>query len=81
MTTTLHQKIKFVKDDKLVIVYGEQASLASHLSSFRYIDADESVVGTQFQALDIVNVIQKSVASISSLKYAQQVMKSGQAKV
>ena len=34
---------------------------------------------TQFQALDIVNVVQKSGISIASLKYVQQVVKSDQA--
>lgn len=41
---------------------------------------DEDPAGTQFQALDIINVIQKSGASISSFKDAQQNLKSGQAK-
>lgn len=48
VTSTLHPKLKFVKDDKLVIIYGEQTLLVSHLSSFWYIDADEEAVGTQF---------------------------------
>lgn len=69
--STLHQRLKFVKNDKLVIIYCEQALLVSHLSSFRYIDIDEEDVGTQFEALDIVNFVQKSGASITSLKDVQ----------
>ena len=42
VTLTLHQKLKFVKNGKLVIVGGEQAMLVSHLSSFSYIDADKA---------------------------------------
>lgn len=45
-TLTLHQRLKFVKNYKLVIAYGEHALLVSHLSSFRYIDTDKEVVGT-----------------------------------
>lgn len=47
VTSTLHQKLKFVKNEKLVIVGGEQAMLISHLSSFSNINADEDV-GTSF---------------------------------
>ncbi|KAI5436041.1 hypothetical protein KIW84_022471 [Lathyrus oleraceus] len=34
MTSTLHQKLKFVKKGKLVVFGGEKALLVSHLSSF-----------------------------------------------
>ena len=34
MTSIIHQKMKFVKNDKLVVVGGEKALLVSHLSSF-----------------------------------------------
>lgn len=37
--STLHQKLKFVKNGKLVILGGEQAILVSHLSSFSYFNA------------------------------------------
>ena len=39
VTSTLHQKLKFVKNGKLVIVGGEKALLVSHLSSFSYVEA------------------------------------------
>ncbi|KAI5421130.1 hypothetical protein KIW84_044827 [Lathyrus oleraceus] len=43
VTSTLYQKLKFVKNKKLVVIGGEKALLVSHLSSFSYIDAkDES---------------------------------------
>jgi hypothetical protein len=47
VTSTLHQKLKFVKNKKLVVVGGEKALLVSHLSSFSYIDAEDEV-GTPF---------------------------------
>jgi hypothetical protein len=56
VTSTLHQKLKFIVDDKLVIVSGEEDALVSHLSSFRYIETEEGVLETQFQALEIATV-------------------------
>ncbi|KAI5416876.1 hypothetical protein KIW84_041758 [Lathyrus oleraceus] len=47
VTSTLHQKLKFVKNDKLVLIGGKKALLVSHLSSFTYVDAKEEV-GTPF---------------------------------
>ena len=58
VTSTLHQKLKFVKNKKLVVVGGEKALLVSHLSSFSYIDAEDEV-GTPFQALSIVEPSRK----------------------
>jgi hypothetical protein len=51
VTSTLHQKLKFIVDDKLVIVSGEEDALVSHLSFFRYIETEEGALETQFQAL------------------------------
>ncbi|XP_050889248.1 uncharacterized protein LOC127094461 [Lathyrus oleraceus] len=74
----IHQKLKFVKNGKLVVVGGEQAMLVSHLSSFSYTDVDEAG-GMSFQALSIDNVaIKKSGESMSSLKDAQFVVDNGQ---
>ena len=36
VTSTLHQKLKFVSHGKLIIVNGESALLVSHLSAFSY---------------------------------------------
>ena len=36
VTSTLHQKLKFVKNNKMVTVYGERALNISNLSSFSY---------------------------------------------
>ena len=48
VTLTLHQKLKFFCEGKVVIMNGEQDLLVSHLSSFSIIEADEAAVGTQF---------------------------------
>ncbi|KAI5397125.1 hypothetical protein KIW84_063088 [Lathyrus oleraceus] len=75
VTSTLHQKLKFVKNGKLVIVGGEKASLVSHLSSFSYVEAKDKV-GTSFQALPIA--AEKGVgAPMSSLKDAQRIVEEG----
>ena len=71
VTSTLHQKLKFVKNDKLVVVGGEKALLVSHLSSFTYVHAEEEV-GTPLQALYIADEMKKTGVPISSLKDAQK---------
>ncbi|KAI5407383.1 hypothetical protein KIW84_053582 [Lathyrus oleraceus] len=75
VTSTLHQKLKFVKNDKIVIVGGEKALLVSHLSSFSYVEVEEEV-GTPFQALYIVKE-KKTGAPMSSLKDAQKAIEAG----
>ena len=42
-TSTLHQRLKFVRNGKLVTIGGEQAMVVSHLSYFSYIDVDEAI--------------------------------------
>jgi hypothetical protein len=75
VTSTLHQKLKFVKNWKLVIVGGEKALLVSHLSSFSYVEAEDEV-GTPFQALSIA--AEKRVgAPMSSLKDAKKIVEEG----
>ncbi|XP_017428789.2 uncharacterized protein LOC108336853 [Vigna angularis] len=52
--STLHQKLKYVMGDKLVIVAGEEDFLVSGPSSSRYIEAAEEALETAFQSLEIV---------------------------
>ena len=70
VTSTLHQKLKFVKEGKLVVVEGEEAMLISNLSSFSHIDAEEAI-GTQFQALTLEDKRMKG-ASIYSFRDAKR---------
>ncbi|KAI5425066.1 hypothetical protein KIW84_031025 [Lathyrus oleraceus] len=72
VTSTLHQKLKFVKNKKLVVVGGEKALLVSHLSSFSYIDAEDEV-GTPFQALSI----EKRTPSFTSYRDAKLAIECG----
>lgn len=56
VTSTLHQKLKFVKNRKLIIIGGEKALLVSHFTSFTYVESEEDV-GTQFQDLSIIDAL------------------------
>ncbi|XP_050891028.1 uncharacterized protein LOC127096507 [Lathyrus oleraceus] len=76
VTSTLHQKLKFVKNGKLMIVYGEKTLVVSHLSSFSYLEPEEAV-GTQFQALSLIDKDVKIGVSISSFKDAQRLVNDG----
>ncbi|KAI5427609.1 hypothetical protein KIW84_032859 [Lathyrus oleraceus] len=76
VTSTLHQKLKFVKNKKLVVVGGEKALLVSHLSSFSYIDAEDEV-GTPFQALSITEPIEKIAPSFASYRDAKLAIECG----
>ncbi|KAI5400399.1 hypothetical protein KIW84_065331 [Lathyrus oleraceus] len=75
VTSTMHQKLKFVKNGKMVIVGGEKTLLVSHLSSFSYVEAEDEV-GTLFQALSI-DAEKRVGAPMSSLKDAQKIVEEG----
>lgn len=51
-------------DDKVIIVEGEEDMFVSHLSSFRYIEADEETLEIPFQALEIAVVSRRREQSI-----------------
>ncbi|KAI5434518.1 hypothetical protein KIW84_021375 [Lathyrus oleraceus] len=76
VTSTLHQKLKFVKNKKLVVVGGEKALLVSHLSSFSYIDAEDEV-GTPFQDLSIAEPIEKRTPSFAFYRDAKLALECG----
>ncbi|KAI5436705.1 hypothetical protein KIW84_022997 [Lathyrus oleraceus] len=76
VTSTLHQKLKILKNKKPVVVGGEKALLVSHLSSFSYIDAEDEV-GTPFQALSIAEPIKKRTPSFASYKDAELAIEHG----
>jgi hypothetical protein len=76
VTSTLHQKLKFVKNKKLVVIGGEKALLVSHLSSFSYIDAEDEV-GTPFQALSIAEPSRKGPSSFASYNDAKLAIEHG----
>jgi hypothetical protein len=56
VTSTLHQKLKFITGDKMILVSGQEDIMVSQLSSFQYVEADEEAIEVPFQALEIASV-------------------------
>lgn len=52
----MHQKLKFLFEDKLVIVCSEENSIISELSSLRCVETKEVIVEVSFQGLDFEEV-------------------------
>src|SRR3954468_9624141 len=57
VTSTLHHKAKFMLEEKVVIVYGEEEHIISHLASLRYTEVEGKVHETPFQAFEAVLAI------------------------
>ncbi|XP_050890981.1 uncharacterized protein LOC127096459 [Lathyrus oleraceus] len=76
VTSTLHQKLKFVTSGKLVSVSGEEDIFVSHLTSFRYIEVGEDIVETPLQALEVVNVVQTKPKLVEAPKRVMSSWKS-----
>ncbi|XP_050915885.1 uncharacterized protein LOC127130978 [Lathyrus oleraceus] len=84
VTSTLHQKLKFIINDKMIVIGGEEDILVSHLTSFRYIEVDGEITETPFQSLEVVNMmvvqqtleVPKSGPSMASWQGAKAVMES-----
>jgi len=55
--STLHQKLKFMFNDKLIIVSGEEDFLVSGPLPTPYIETAEEALETSFQALEIVGTM------------------------
>jgi len=79
----LHQKLKFVVDDKLIIVFGEEDLVVCGSTSTPYIEAIEEALETSFQALEIVSTTYvepfkvNPCLSSASLIVAKTMMKEG----
>ncbi|XP_058775661.1 uncharacterized protein LOC131649933 [Vicia villosa] len=87
VTSTLHQKLKFATQGKIVTICGEEEHVVSHLASFKYIDVEGEVHETPCQAFEAVQTIKipyvekkKLEAPMSSLKEAKAVIESGHPK-
>ncbi|KAI5398632.1 hypothetical protein KIW84_064124 [Lathyrus oleraceus] len=84
VTSTLHQKLKYIWDRQVVTVCGEEDIFVSHLSSFKYVEMDGEIWETPSQAFETVRVENAIFAkgeksSISSYKQAAEVVKNGEA--
>lgn len=60
MTSTLHRKLKFMFEDKLLIVCGKEDLLVSELSLFRYVETEEDITEVPFHCLEFEDVNQFS---------------------
>lgn len=65
VTSTLHQRLKLIIDDRLIIIEGEQDLFVSHLSSLKYIEEDGETLEIPFQALEIAAVSRRKEQLIS----------------
>jgi len=85
VTSTLHQKLKFIVGDKMVIIFGEEENLVRRSPSARYIEAAEEALETSFQALEIANatlvneetLADKPNSSKTEMMIAKVMMKGG----
>lgn len=86
VTSTLHQKLKFIINGKMIMIDGEEDVLVSQLSSFRYIEVGGEIHETPFQAFEIATVLmaplhdkgsKKSELSMSSLKDTKAMIEAG----
>jgi len=84
--STLHQKLKFIVNDKLIIVSGEEDLLVSGPLPTPYIETVEKALETSFQALEMVGTMYVEPFKTSSYlskasiinKYGQALGKKGQ---
>lgn len=83
-TSMLHQRLKFLIDVKLVIVYGEEDMLVSEHSSLRYVETDEGIIEILLHYLEFEDVSsstanhdQSSATILSSVRSAKQTLEKG----
>lgn len=53
VTSTLHQRLKFLINNKLVVVDGEKDIMVSHLASFLYVEVGSEVHETPFKSFEV----------------------------
>ena len=77
VTSTLHQRLKFIVNDQFVVVCGEEDIVINNLTTYRYVEVEGEVQELPFQALEIVTVhklpiveCKKSEIPLTSLKDA-----------
>nr|KYP47720.1 hypothetical protein KK1_030602 [Cajanus cajan]KYP47735.1 hypothetical protein KK1_030617 [Cajanus cajan] len=54
--STIHYKIKFVVNDKLVIVQAEEEMIINKPLTILYVDVAEEALETAFQALEVIHI-------------------------
>ena len=85
VTSTVHQKLKYPAEGKVITVCGEEEYLVSHLTSFCYVEVEGEIRETLFQAFETVHVVnfpppeqkRKPETVMSSLKDSKSVVEGG----
>lgn len=85
VTLILHQRLKFLVNNKLVVIKGAEDIMVSHLESFCYFEGEGEVHETPFQSFEVVNIEmvapvregKKTELSMVSLEDAKTMIKAG----
>ena len=57
VTSTLHQKLKYPAEGKVITICGEEEYIVSHLMSFCYVEVEGEIHETPFQAFETVHAV------------------------
>lgn len=57
VTSTLHQKLKYPTNGKIVTICGEEEFIVSHLNSFKYVEVEGEYHETPCQAFEAVHMV------------------------
>ena len=74
VTSTLHQKLKYLIKRRIVTVYGEEEFMVSHLKSFKYVEMDGEVIETTCQAFEVVPPMVAAIKCSSDVSKAVKVV-------
>ena len=66
VTSTLHQKLKFFVEGRLVIIGGEEDIFISYIESYRHTSAYEDWIATLFQVLEVASTITLPVEKVKN---------------
>lgn len=82
VNSTLHQKLNFIFEDKLVIICGEEGLLINELSSFWYVKTEKGIIEVPFHCLEFEDVSsttsnqdKSTEVVISSVKSARKLLR------
>lgn len=56
ITSMLHQRLKFLVNNKLVVIEEEENIMVSDIASFRYVEGGGEVQEISFQSFEVVSV-------------------------
>ena len=69
VTSTLHQRLKFIIQDKVIVIGGEEDVVINNVTSFHYVEVDGEVHETPFQAMEIIFIGRVPVVLETKKKY------------